>query len=172
MPRSRLATWLTISALGLACGAIIPHHLLRADQEKCAAARADSTDALVEKKLQTCLRVVTLIEKSRRMGAPVRASAQELTLWSRQVLEARIYLSLTRDERKTQDIEVYLSLAKGPANPARVAAFEQYARAMKAQEDLFRPQFEAGNLSAYDFAMLEAIRLQAEIWLSREKDRG
>jgi hypothetical protein len=166
--RQGFVAGLAVAAIGLAWWGIGPRALRAQEKE----AKPDRTAALVEQKLQLSLNILKLVDKSRAMGAPVRAPTQEIALWSRHVLEARIYLSLAKSDFRTQDVEVYLSRAKGPANAERVAAFEEYLRRVKALEDLYRPLFERGNFSAYDFGMIEALRLQAEIWLSREKERA
>ena len=171
MRRSSFAVGLTLVATGFVLSNSMPHHAVRANQEAENVLKNDKSAALVEQKLQVCLKVLELIDKSRKIGAPVQGYSFEMIRWSRQVLEARIYLSLEKSAFKTQDVEVYLSQAKGPPSPERVSAFEQYLRSMRSLEDLYRPLYQKGNFSTYDFAQIEAVRLQAEIWLSREKNR-
>ena len=171
MRRSILWVGSGVVGIGIAITNFAPHRVVYANQDVNKVDKADKSVALVEQKLQTCLKVLDLIDKSRKIGAAVAGYSPEIIRWSRQVLEARIYLSLAKSAFKTQDIEVYLSQAKGPPNPQRVTAFEQYLRSIKMLEDLYRPLYLNGNFSPYDFAQIEAVRIQGEIWLSRETSR-
>jgi hypothetical protein len=171
MRRSSFVVGLMLVATGFTLSSLMPHHAVHASQEAERVVKEDKSAALVEEKLRVCLKVLELIDKSRKIGAPVQGYSFEMIRWSRQVLEARIYLSLAKSAFKTQDVEVYLSQAKGPANAERVTAFEQYLRSMRSLEALYRPLYQKGNFSTYDFAQIEAVRVQADIWLSREKNR-
>lgn len=129
----------------------------------------DKTRALVEAQVKLATKALHLIENSRQIGAPVRAAPEERYVWSRRLLEARIYLTLAETEPKTEDVEVYLNQARGPAVAERVAAFEAHLERMKQNEKWYRPLYESTRMSAFDFARVEFNRLQAEVWLSRER---
>ena len=171
MRRSHHLGGFAMAVLVMASWGFISHRPVQATQENRTPVKIDRAAALVEKKQQLCLRILGLIQKARKLGAPVTAYSQQVINWSRQLLETQIYLSLADSDFKTQDIEVYLSRAKGPANADRVAAFEGYLRTMKGLEDIYRPLYDKGNYSTYDFAQIEAVRVQAEIWLAREQGR-
>ena len=42
---------------------------------------------------------------------------------------------------------------------------------MKSLEDRYRPLYERQQFSLFDFSRVEFQRLQADIWLAREKGR-
>ena len=169
--RWRLAVGLPLAALALAWCAVGPPRILRAQQEARGPVVADDPTALVEGQLKLARRALQLIERSREIGAPVMLPSQETVAWSRRVLEARIYLSLGPGEPKTQDVEVYLGQAKGPAPAGRLAAFEEHFNRMKALDARYRPLYEQGQMSPFDFTKVEFARLQAEVWLIRAKRR-
>jgi hypothetical protein len=78
-------------------------------------------------------------------------------------------LSLSADEPRTQDVEVYLTLMHCRPKAERLAAFEDHVARMRTWEKKFRPLAGNGTLSTLDFLELQARRLQAEAWLAREK---
>jgi hypothetical protein len=149
-----------------------PHRRLEARQgDKVKTFGAETTRGLVETKLKIAQKAIRLIDSSMKIGAPVRASQQERYLWSRRLLEAQIFLSLGPDDPRAEDVEVYLALAKGPANPERLTAFREHLERMKLIEQLYRPLYEKGQFSTFDFATVEYNRMQAEVWISREQGR-
>jgi hypothetical protein len=139
--------------------------------ETASLAEGDTTKTLVEAQVKLAKKALRLIEDSRQIGAPVRASSEERYLWSRRLLEAQIYLSLGAAEAKTEDVEVYLNQVRGPAVAERVKAFEAHLERMRQMEAWYRPLYERTQMSAFDFAKVEFTRLQAEVWLSREQSR-
>jgi hypothetical protein len=163
---------LALAALGLAWCGLAPTRAQQARPQGGPPAATDEATALVEKQRALSLRALQLIDQSRRIDAPVAALAPETYIWSRHVLEARLYLSLGAGEAKTQDIELYLNQARGEPKPDRVAAFEEHVRRMKSLEDRYRPIYERGQFSTFDFAKVEFYRMQAETWLAREKGRA
>jgi hypothetical protein len=117
------------------------------------------------------LRSIELLDRSLAIGAAVQATGLETYFWSRHVLEARLFLDPGDGAPRVQDIELYLAQARGPAQPAQVAAFEEHARRMKALEERLRPLAERRLLSAFDWVKVEFARLEAAVWLAREKGR-
>ncbi len=162
---------IAIACVALAASGLLPSRPLRAQQEKAGDAAADASRNLVERQRELSLRALDLIAKSINLGAPVIASSEDTILWSNKLLGCRLYLSFGPGEMKTQDPEVYLSLAKGPPNPARIAAFDDHYKRTKVVEERYLPLYQRGDFSAFNFARIESSRLQAEIWLSRERNR-
>ncbi len=170
--RSSFLVPAAVVAMAIAWHGAGTHRRLEARQEaKVRTYGEGTTEALVETKLKIARKAIRLIDSSLKIGAPVRASQQERYLWSRRLLEAQIFLSLGADDPKAEDVEVYLALARGPANPERVTAFREHLERMKLIEQLYRPLYEKGQFSTFDFATVEYNRMQAEVWLSREQGR-
>jgi len=166
--KSRLLTAMSLVAMAT-IGFLVGQRSIEARQD---AKSDEKTRALVEGQVQISQKALKWIQNSRQIGAPVRASSEEWTTWSRRLLEAQIFLSLGDNEPKTQDVEVYLSQAHGPMVPGRVAFFEGHLDRMRLMEAWYRPMYEKTQMSAFDFTRVEFSRNQAEVWLSRERGRG
>jgi hypothetical protein len=134
-------------------------------------ASGDEVAAMVKKQLARSLTLLELLDRSLAIGAAVPATSLETYFWSRHILECRLFLDPGEGAPRVQDIEFYLAQARGPARPAQVAAFEEHLGRMKALEARLRPLAERRIISPFDFAKLEYARLEAEIWLAREKGR-
>ena len=178
MDRSRSGWGLQLGTFGVAVAMLAvasvglpPRSAVCAQQEAPRPAGEDSASGIARKQLRLSEEALGLIAKSRDLGAPVAMVWADTIFWSRQVLEARLFLSFPDREGRTQDVEVYLHAAKGAAVADRLAAFADHLARMKALENQYRPLFQQGNLSAFHFARIESARLQAEIWQAREEGR-
>src|SRR5262245_10122956 len=109
----RTTTTIILAPLALACFGSGPVDDPPPGKPEPRPAAADKTAELVESQLKLARRALQLIDGSRRLGAPLAIPSQETVVWSREVLQARIFLSLRAGEPKTQDVEVYLNQAKG-----------------------------------------------------------
>ncbi len=135
-------------------------------------AQAEEINAQVQTQLRLAKKALALLANSRQIGAPVAASSREQYSWSRRQLECEVFLTFRADEPRTQDVEVYLNRAKGPSDPARRAALEGHVARMKDLEARYRRLYETQQFSAFDFAQVEYSRMEAEVWLAREKALG
>lgn len=129
--------------------------------------------ALIEQQRQMAIRALKIIDETANLGAPVPNPATVTSGWSFRLLGAELYRSLVQEAGapRTVDPEVYLATARGAPDPGRVASFQAHLDRMRRWEQRFRPLFEDGRYSALNFLEIQARRIQAEQWLSREQNK-
>lgn len=113
-----------------------------------------------------------MMHKTGRRGNPIANQPMDIYQWSVRMLGAEIYMSMTEDETRVEDPEVYLALPNVKPNAKRLDAFRAHWERMKAWEDRIRPVVRAGALSKLGFLEYEFRRLQAELWLAREIEKS
>ena len=127
---------------------------------------------LVRERLDLSRRALAIIMKSWSRGAPVMNQAGDVYAWSSRLMGTQIYLSMAEGEPRVEDPEVYLRLSNLKPNPERTAAFRDHLARMRAWEDRLRPLAQSGVLSTLGFLEVESRRVQAELWLARERQRN
>jgi hypothetical protein len=130
---------------------------------------ATDATAVVAAQRALCRRALEIIELATVRGVPAHDQAYQEFAWSSRLLGTEIYLSLAKEEPKTESPEVYLTLPGIKPNPERLAAFEGFFQRMKRWEERLRELVERGAMSPLDYANVEERRLQAEAWVAREK---
>jgi len=131
--------------------------------------RLDDPKVLYDEQLQLAQKTLSIIDQATRRGIPALDQAQQEHFWSVRTLEAEIYLSLPEHEPKAGDPQVFLSLPGIEPDANRLAAFEAHLRRMKSWEEKLKGAAQRGAISVLDIKYAEFRRLQAEIWLAREK---
>lgn len=131
--------------------------------------RSSDPQALYEDQQRLARKALSMIDQATRRGIPAVDQATQEYLWSTRLLGAQIYLSLPASAPKASDPEVFLSLPRIAPDPKRLAAFETHLRRMKIWEDRLHEVSRRGALSVLDLTSAEYRRLQAEIWLARER---
>ncbi|MBX6315259.1 MAG: hypothetical protein IRY99_20465 [Isosphaeraceae bacterium] len=126
---------------------------------------------LAKARLERARRSLAILERVVARGNPVTNQAKTVYFWSLRQLGDELFLSLHQNELKTEDPEIYLAAAQGPPNAQRIAAFEGHLRRMQEWEDRFRPLYDQGIMSVIEFMEVQDNRLQAQLWLAREKAR-
>ncbi len=129
-------------------------------------------EAMARERRDVARRALEIIARSWEVGAPVRDQAGDVHVWSTRLLGTEIYLSLPGNGPRVEDAEVYLALPDIPPDPSRLRAFEQHLERMRRWEDRLRPLAASGVLSSLGFLDVESRRIQAELWLYREKAKG
>jgi hypothetical protein len=125
--------------------------------------------AVAEDRMNLARHALELIANVGLQGNPVQNQVNIIYDWSTRMLGAQIYLSMSEGEPRVEDPEVYLALPHVEPKPARVAAFEAHWRRMREWEDRIRGLAASGRVSRLMFMEIQAHRLQAELWLAREK---
>ena len=126
---------------------------------------------LVRERLDLSRRALDIITRSWSRGAPVMNQAGDVYSWSSRLMGTQIYLSMAEGETRVEDPEVYLSLTNIKPNPERTAAFRDHLARMRAWEERLRPLARSGVLSTLGFLEVESRRVQAELWLARERQK-
>jgi hypothetical protein len=146
--------------------------LTRADTPSRAQAGSEPPrpDEVVAKaRLALARKALGIIQRRTQLGPQVANPVGDAYQWSVVRLGAQIYLSMGRDESRVEDPEVYLAVAKARPSKERMAAFQAHYDLMKAWEDRTRPLAEKTFMAPLDFLQIQEHRLQAELWLEREK---
>ena len=125
---------------------------------------------LVQERLEVAQKAIGIIMRSWARGAPDTNSAGEIYYWSTVVLGSHLFLSMAEGEPRVENANAYLALKAVKPNPARIVAFEQHLARMRTWEDRLRPLAQKGVLSTLGFLSIESRRLEAEIWLARERE--
>jgi hypothetical protein len=131
--------------------------------------RLDDPKVLYDEQLQLAQKTLSIIDQATRRGIPALDQAQQEHFWSVRTLEAEIYLSLRGNEPKAGDPQVFLSLPGIEPDANRLVAFEAHLRRMKSWEEKLKGAAQRGAISVLDIKYAEFRRLQAEIWLARER---
>ena len=145
----------------------------QAERQAAGNPAADRSPAeLVRERLDLSRRALDIITKSWSRGAPVMNQAGDVYAWSSRLMGTQIYLSMAEGEARVEDPEVYLGLSNIQPNPGRTAAFRDHLARMRAWEDRLRPLAKSGVLSTLGFLEVEPRRVQAELWLARERQKS
>lgn len=128
--------------------------------------------AITKTRLELAKRSLRILERTLQEGAPVPVQVNAVREWSLRQLESELFLSLIGEELVTTDPELYLATSKAKPNSERTAAFAAHAVRMKEWEARFRPLYEKGFLSVFDYHIIQDYRQQAEFWLARERSRA
>jgi hypothetical protein len=131
--------------------------------------RRNDPTVLYEDQLKLAQKTLSIIDQATRRGIPALDQAQQEHFWSVRTLEAEIYLSLRGNEPKAGDPQVFLSIPGIEPDANRLAAFDAHLRRMKSWEEKLKGAAQRGAISVLDIKYAEFRRLQAEIWLAREK---
>jgi hypothetical protein len=161
--RLRVGVVLALIAAGLLVRAESPTRA----QEKNDALRPD--EVIARARLALGLKALGIIQRKTQLGPQVTNPVGDTYQWSMLRLGAQIYLSMGRDENRVEDPEVYLAVAKARPSRERMAAFQSHYDLMKAWEDRTRPLAEKTFMAPLDFLQIQEHRLQAELWLARER---
>jgi hypothetical protein len=133
---------------------------------------ADGARAASEARLALSKQAIDVIRRPARDGALFVGRREDFYRWSRRQLGDELFLSLPESGPRAADPEVYLTLARSRPSPVRVAAFEEHLHRMRELESAMLPLKEQRLLSALDFLEVQAHRLEAELWLAREREEG
>jgi hypothetical protein len=125
--------------------------------------------ALARERLAISQQALEFIRRSAARGAQVINQREDFYRWSYRLLGDQIYLSMSDDDPRVADPEVYLAVSHARPDPARTAAFEAHAKRMREWEDQMRPLYRSGVLAPIDFLDVQSYRLEAELWLARER---
>lgn len=136
--------------------------------------RCNEAGAVVKARIKLSRQALDAIRRAKRDGASALKSRTEVYRWSRRLLGDRLYASSSGDEPRVTDPEAYFALPASRTNPERLAAFEEHFQRMEELEASMRPLCERRILTALEFLEVQAYRLEAELWLAREraKDSG
>ena len=143
----------------------------RPDDARPDVTKSDDPATVAAAQRDLARRALGFIELSSSRGAPVSNQTYKIYLWSYRLLTSQLFLSLPADAQRTEDPEVYFTTSKAEPNPDRLNAFEEHWARMKAWEERLRPLVRSGTMPALDLMEVEAHRIQAELWLSRERLR-
>lgn len=124
---------------------------------------------VVEERRRMAQHALDLINNVGGQGNPINNQVGTIYDWSTRLLGAQIYLSMSEGEPRVEAPEVYLALPHVEPKPGRVAAFEAHWRRMRDWEERIRGLAATGRVSRLMFLEIQAHRLQAELWLAREK---
>lgn len=124
---------------------------------------------IVKARLELARKALAIIRAKTALGPQVSHPVEDTYRWSVLQLGAQIYLSMGPDEIKVEDPEVYLAVAHSRPNRERLQAFEAHFNLMQKWEKKLRPLAENTLLAPLDFMEIQAHRLQAEVWLARER---
>lgn len=124
---------------------------------------------LAQERLQLSKKAIQIMNELSARGNPVANPRQEFYRWSYRMLGDQIYLSLNDADPRVADPEVYLAVSHANANPARLAAFAGHLKRMTYWEDVSRPLARSGTMSVLSFLEVQARRVEAELWLARER---
>ena len=155
----------TLAGLLAAAGLVLPRG---AAARQGAGAAADHL-ALARSRLALSRQALDLIRRSGERGAQVINQREDFYRWSYRLLGDQIYLSMAAADPRVADPEVYLAVSHARPNADRLAAFEAHARRMRDWEDLMLPLYRRQVLSPIDFLDVQSYRLEAELWLERER---
>jgi hypothetical protein len=126
---------------------------------------------LAENRLRLARRALAIVNESAERGFQIANQQQDYYRWSYRLLGDQIYLSLNDDDPRVANPEVYLAISHAKPNPARLAAFSDHLKRMIWWEDLNRPLASKGTMSVLAFSDIQATRIEAELWLARERLR-
>jgi hypothetical protein len=165
-PTAAVVAFLT---LPIAAARFEPPQDAKAPQAEAVPTTSDDPEAVAKTQLKISRQALDMIRRSNQLGAPIINQRRDVYRWSRRLLSAQLYLSLPEDQPRTADPEVYLSLSKSTPTPERTTAFQDHLDRMRQWESDLRPLYERGILSTLDFLEIQASRLEAEFWLTRER---
>lgn len=124
---------------------------------------------LARARLGLSRRALGIVRNAAREGANIINQREDYYRWSYRMLGDQIYLSMSDDDPRVADPEVYLAVSDARPSPARLAAFEDHLKRMQAWEDFMRPFYNDQILSAIGFFDIQSYRLEAQLWLARER---
>jgi hypothetical protein len=150
---------------------LLPHALRTAHAQNSTppVSPSDDDEAIARKRLELAREALQIIQRKTAFGPQVSHPVDDTYRWSVLHLGSQIYLSMGKDEMKVEDPEVYLAVAKAHPDPKRLAAFQAHYDLMKFWENRVRPLAEKTIMARLDFYEIQKFRLQAELWLAREK---
>ncbi|MEO6810251.1 MAG: hypothetical protein ABI353_14140 [Isosphaeraceae bacterium] len=122
-----------------------------------------------EDRLRLAKKAIGIVNELADRGFQIANQRQDYYRWSYRMLGDQIYLSLTDADPRVADPEVYLAVTHAKANPARFAAFTAHLKRMIWWEDLNRPLARKGTISVLAYSDVQAARIEAELWLARER---
>lgn len=125
--------------------------------------------ALAKRRLLLSRKGLDIVRQSARNGALMSNQRDYLYRWSYRLLGDQIYLSLEDDDPRVPDPEVYLGVLDAKPNRDRTLAFQAHRDRLLEWEQQMRPLYEKGILSPIDFMDIQSYRLEAELWLARER---
>jgi hypothetical protein len=149
-------------------GLLRPRRLSAGQGDEAAPAPTDPL-TVVRARLNMSQQALDLIRRSAQRGAQVINQREDLYRWSYRLLGDQIYVSMSADDPPVSDPEVYLAVSHARPNPERTAAFEAHLKRMRDWEELMRPLYRQQVLSTIDFLDIQSYRLEAELWLARER---
>jgi hypothetical protein len=135
------------------------------------ATASNDTDAIARGRLELARKALAILNSRSAQGPLANMRVPETYQWSVMMLGAQIYLSMAKDEPRVEDPEVYLAVSKSRPSAERLAAFEAHWKRMKTWEDRLLPVARQSVLPEFDFMVVQSHRLQAELWLARERER-
>jgi hypothetical protein len=162
---------IALAALHAASGLVRPRGA--AAQQPGGASPPATADhlALARARLKLSQQALEFIRRSAARGAQVINQREDFYRWSYRLLGDQIYLSMADDDPRVADPEVYLVVSHARPSAERTAAFEAHAQRMKEWEDLMRPLYNRQVLSPIDFLDVQSYRLEADLWLARERGK-
>jgi hypothetical protein len=162
------AMFAALAIAGAVVWAVLTHQGAAAAAEQAADAREDPLTT-VKLRLELARKALAIIRAKTALGPQVSHPVEDTYRWSVLQLGAQIYLSMGPDEIKVEDPEVYLAVAKSRPNAERLKAFESHYLLMKKWEEKLRPLAQNTLIAPLDFMEIQEHRLQAELWLARER---
>jgi hypothetical protein len=129
----------------------------------------DEAGAAIEARIELSRQALEAIHRAERRGASAVVLREDAYRWSRRLLGDQLYACSPEEGPRVADPEVYFALASSGTDPGRIAAFEGHLRRMAGWESRMRPFYERGLLAPLDFLEVRSRRLEAELWLARER---
>ncbi len=125
--------------------------------------------ALAKRRLILSRKGLEIVRQSARRGALMSNQRDYLYRWSYRLLGDQIYLSMEDGDPRVPDPEVYLAVSKAKPSRDRTIAFEAHRDRLLEWEQQMRPLYEQNILAPIDFMDIQSYRLEAELWLARER---
>lgn len=138
-------------------------------QEGAAKDREPDHVRLAKQRLALSRRAIEIINAATRKNATMVNQRDYLYRWSYRLLGDQIYLTLEDEDPRVPDPEVYLGVLDAKPSRERTLAFEAHRDRLLTWERSMRPYYERNILSAIDFMDIQSYRLEAELWLARER---
>lgn len=120
-------------------------------------------------RLELSKQAIGIIQDAARKGVNIINQRLDFYRWSYRMLGDQIYLSMDGDNPRVADPEVFLAVSETRPNPSRLAAFEDHLKRMRVWEDIMRPLYRQEILPPIAFLDIQAHRLEAQLWLARER---
>jgi hypothetical protein len=127
--------------------------------------------ALAKRRLNLSRSGLDIVRQSARQGALMSNQRDYLYRWSYRLLGDQIYLTMEDGDPRVPDPEVYLAVSDAKPSRERTLAFQAHRDRLLEWEQQMRPLYEKGILSPIDFMDIQSYRLEAELWLARERQK-